>query len=60
MLMQPLSFADIPARVPPRGPEDAERLDNVSPADWHSPVPRPIYHLLVIGAGPPSSRQARH
>jgi len=57
--MPSTSFADIPARVPPRGTEDAERLQNVCPADWHSPAPRPVYQLLVIGAGPAGLMAAR-
>ena len=56
----PLSlFAAIPATVPARSPEDAERLDNVCPTGWRSPKPRPVYHLLVIGAGPAGLVAAR-
>ena len=53
------TFAAIPASVPALSPEDAERLGNVSPADWRSPKPLPVYHLLVIGAGPAGLVAAR-
>ena len=56
----PLSaFAAIPATVPARSPEDAQRLGNVGPSVWRSPKPLPIYHLLVIGAGPAGLAAAR-
>ena len=53
------SFSAIPASVPARSPEDVERLGNVSPVDWRSPKPLPVYHLLVIGAGPAGLVAAR-
>ena len=53
------SFAPIPASVRALSPEDAERLGNVSPVGWRSPKPLPIYHLLVIGAGPAGLVAAR-
>jgi pyruvate/2-oxoglutarate dehydrogenase complex dihydrolipoamide dehydrogenase (E3) component len=53
------SFAAIPASVPALSPEDAERLGNVSPVGWRSPKPLPVYHLLVIGAGPAGLVAAR-
>jgi pyruvate/2-oxoglutarate dehydrogenase complex dihydrolipoamide dehydrogenase (E3) component len=53
------AFAAIPATVPARSPEDAERLGNVGPVAWRSPTPLPIYHLLVIGAGPAGLAAAR-
>jgi pyruvate/2-oxoglutarate dehydrogenase complex dihydrolipoamide dehydrogenase (E3) component len=53
------SFAAIPDTVPARSAEDAERLGNVSPTAWHSPKPLPVYHLLVIGAGPAGLVAAR-
>ncbi len=53
------AFAAIPASVPARSAEDAERLDNVSPIGWRNPTPRPTYHLLVIGAGPAGLVAAR-
>ena len=53
------TFAAIPASVPAMSPQDAERLGNVSPADWRSPKPLPVYHLLVIGAGPAGLVAAR-
>jgi pyruvate/2-oxoglutarate dehydrogenase complex dihydrolipoamide dehydrogenase (E3) component len=37
----------------------AERLGNVSPVGWRSPKPLPVYHLLVIGAGPAGLVAAR-
>ena len=52
-------FAAIPATVTARSPEDAERLDDVCPTGWRSPKPRPVYHLLVIGAGPAGLVAAR-
>lgn len=52
-------FAAIPTVVPARSPEDAERLNDVSPTGWHSPKPLPVYHLLVIGAGPAGLAAAR-
>jgi pyruvate/2-oxoglutarate dehydrogenase complex dihydrolipoamide dehydrogenase (E3) component len=52
-------FAEVPAPVPPRSAEDAERLTNVSPAGWRSPRPLALYHLLVIGAGPAGLVAAR-
>lgn len=57
--MSSSAFADIPARVPPRGPEDAERLENVCPSGWRSPEPLAVYPLLVIGAGPAGLMAAR-
>ncbi len=53
------AFAAIPASVPALSPEDAERLGNVSPVGWRSPKPLPVYHLLVIGAGPAGLVAAR-
>ena len=53
------SFAAIPASVRALSPEDAERLGNVSPVGWRSPKPLPVYHLLVIGAGPAGLVAAR-
>jgi pyruvate/2-oxoglutarate dehydrogenase complex dihydrolipoamide dehydrogenase (E3) component len=53
------AFAAIPATVPARSAEDAERLFNVSPDAWRSPKPLPVYHLLVIGAGPAGLAAAR-
>jgi pyruvate/2-oxoglutarate dehydrogenase complex dihydrolipoamide dehydrogenase (E3) component len=53
------SFAAIPTPVPAQSPEDAERLDNVSPANWRSPKALSVYHLLVIGAGPAGLVAAR-
>ena len=52
-------LAAIPASVPALSPEDAERLSKVRPAGWRSPEPRPVYHLLVIGAGPAGLVAAR-
>jgi hypothetical protein len=40
-------------------PEDAERLDNVSPVGWRSPKPLSVCHLLAIGAGPAGLAAAR-
>ena len=53
------SLAAISAMAPARGPEDAERMANVSPSDWRSPNPLPAYQLLVIGAGPAGLMAAR-
>ena len=53
------SFAAIPDIVQPVNAEDAERLGNVSPADWRNPKPLPEYHLLVVGAGPAGLVAAR-
>jgi pyruvate/2-oxoglutarate dehydrogenase complex dihydrolipoamide dehydrogenase (E3) component len=49
----------LPARSPAPGPEDAERLGNVSPSDWRNPKALPVYRLLVIGAGPAGLVAAR-
>ena len=57
--MQSTSFAPIPAPLSAPSPEDAERLGNVSPADWRNPKPLPVYQLLVIGAGPAGLVAAR-
>jgi len=38
----------------PIAPDDAanrELLQNVHPADWRNPEPRPRYHLVVVGGG---------
>ena len=59
MAVNPTAFAPIPATVPALSAEDAERLSNVSPADWRNPKPLPVYHLLVIGAGPAGLMAAR-
>jgi pyruvate/2-oxoglutarate dehydrogenase complex dihydrolipoamide dehydrogenase (E3) component len=41
------------AIVKPRRSRDEPELQaNVCPPAWRNPVPRPSYHLLIIGAGP--------
>ena len=52
-------FPAIPGTVQPDSVEDIERRGNVNPPDWRSPKPRPVYHLLVIGAGPAGLVAAR-
>ena len=49
-------MAIVVAITPPRGQSvDATRkqlLDRVRPSGWNNPAPRPVYDLVILGAGP--------
>src|SRR5437870_8177707 len=38
--------------VPPDDEHNARLLAHAHPRDWHNPVPRQPYNLVVVGAGP--------
>lgn len=38
-------------RVEPGDEHERKRLANVRPAGWAEPEPKPLYHLVVVGAG---------
>lgn len=40
-----------PVMVTPFDEFNQTLVDNVAPADWPSPEPAPVYHLVVLGAG---------